>query len=287
MLSSMTGFATYQTDIEEAFLNWEIKSVNHRYLDLSIRLPEICRSYEGNIRERIKSMISRGKVDVQLKLKEKQEKQSFLTIDMVRLNTIVDQVNTASKSLTDVGTLSWDTLLNLPDILVEGERQFISKKVLLDGLEQVLIRLRDNRRSEGKYLQNTIEERLGKLMQFQKSIAGKTNDLSQQLKTKLQKRLSELALSVDEQRLMQEIALILTKMDVAEEIDRIGGHCQQIQAALKMDEPVGRQLDFLMQELNREVNTLGVKIEDSTIRTQTVEMKVLIEQMREQIQNVE
>lgn len=287
MLSSMTGFATYQSETEDVQITWEIKTVNHRYLDMSIRLPDAYRALEGNFRERIKSMISRGKVDIQLKLKEKKVKNNYLAIDMERVKMIVEQVNDANKHIKEVGQLSWDTLISLPNVLLEVEKEYLSEQVLIESLEHGLQRLSKNRRLEGQYLQTIIVERLEKLVELQKSIAGKVGELNEQLKTKLESRLAEMSKSVDENRMMQEVALLLTKMDVAEEIDRIESHCHQIQAALQLEEPVGRRLDFLMQELNREVNTLGVKIEDAQVRKQTVEMKVLIEQMREQIQNIE
>ncbi|WP_367605519.1 YicC/YloC family endoribonuclease [Legionella sp. W05-934-2] len=287
MLLSMTGFATYQMDLAEVLLTWEFKTVNHRYQDLTIRLPDAYRSLEGLLRERVKSKISRGKVDIQLKLKEKQVKNNYLAIDIMRVKKIVEQVNEVSEQVNEIGQLSWDTLLTLPDILIEHEAQLVSEETLVDSFEQGLKRLWDSRRQEGQFLQTIIAERLVCLLDLQKNIANKVHALNSHLKAKLEGRLAELSITIGDDRLMQEVALMLTKMDVAEELDRIESHCQQIELAMKMKEPVGRRLDFLMQELNREINTLSVKIDDADVRKQTVEMKVLIEQMREQIQNVE
>ena len=287
MLSSMTGFATYQVEHESILISWELKTVNHRYLDMSFRLPESYRYLENGFRERAKLMISRGKLDIQLKLKDKQMKNNDLAIDMDRVKQIVEQITEANKGIHNVSQLSWDTLITIPDVLVEVEKQALSEVVLFEALDKGLQLLSENRQLEGNNIHAMISERLNGLMAIQEDIAKQVNGLNEQIKDKLQTRIDKIAMEVHEDRLIQEIAILLTKMDVAEELDRIKSHCQQIEKALAMNEPVGRRLDFLMQELNREVNTLGVKVDDVHVRKQSVEMKVLIEQMREQIQNVE
>lgn len=288
MTKSMTAFARMQAEFNELGFCWEIKSVNHRYLDASFRLPESWRFLETDLRTLIRQFVSRGKVECQLKINTQNLEHSTLVINEPLVNHLVALSHnlTVTKQLANDVTVS--TLLTWPGVIQSSELDVEQcKHAVIQLFQSTLAKLHDLRAREGEALRQHIQNRLERLQleltkakSFVKAHALQTRD-------RLLTRLHSLQLEVDSGRIEQELAIILTKMDVNEELDRITVHVNEVGKVLRDKEPTGRRLDFLMQELNREANTLSAKSDTVTLTQIAVEMKVLIEQMREQIQNIE
>ncbi len=288
MIRSMTSFATGGCIQEGIELVWELRSVNHRYLEIQPRLPEDFRQLDAAVRETVSQRLGRGKVECGLRYRA-----SGASIAAIALNEpLLDQVLGAMEVIRSresllkepdiMAVLSWPgvTVATAPDLTPAQEQA-------MELLEKVLDDLVATREREGQRLAALIESRC-ELLQMQVEKARKRMPVViEAVRQRLRNRLAEVAGDLDEQRLEQEMALLAQRLDVDEEMDRLSTHLQEVQAVLKRDEPVGRRLDFLMQELNREANTLGSKSADSETSAICVEMKVLIEQMREQVQNIE
>lgn len=288
MLQSMTAFARMQKQIEEGHFCWEIKSVNHRYLDVSFRLPESFRFIEPYLRNVLRDKINRGKLECQLKYQDTSSNNQSMLINMGMVNALVDlseQLSASNHLPNDWSAskiLSWPGVVQatVPDVDSLGEQAVTLFQNTLEQLMQMRI-------TEGTALKKHVEGRLIDLRSAVERAGSIASQQAGQAKNKLLTRLQAFQMEVQESRLEQEIALLLTRIDVSEELDRLQTHLDEVNRTLNCDKIVGRRLDFLMQELNREANTLSSK-SDSVALTQTaVEMKVLIEQMREQIQNIE
>ncbi|WP_419419165.1 YicC/YloC family endoribonuclease [Legionella sp. D16C41] len=288
MTYSMTAFARAQSQFDEIGFCWEIKSVNHRYLDVSFRLPEAWRFLETELRTIIRDYVSRGKLECQLKIIKQNLTEPGLMVNENLLDKLVNitQSLAASKLLPNDLTLStllaWPGIIQTAELDVEPFKQSVTQ-LFCDSLTI----LQQQRATEGTALKQHIQDRLQRLQEELNKATIVIKENIPQTRDKLLTRLKSLQLEVDNSRIEQELAIILTKLDVSEELDRLKLHCQEVNKVLNKDDAAGRRLDFLMQELNREANTLSAKSDNIDLTKSAVEMKVLIEQMREQIQNIE
>jgi uncharacterized protein (TIGR00255 family) len=290
MIRSMTGFARTECDAPWGSVAWELRSVNHRYLEISQRLPEDLRALETRFRQQVAARLKRGKVDCTLRVKWEAAGDRELALDMVlaeRVTEAAARIRTRVGELAMPGTID---LLRWPGVVREQERDLEPVAELASTvLAQALDELDAARRREGERLAFALAERCeavaGLMVEVRKSLPA----IRASLRTRLLDRLAGLDLETEPQRLEQELAIQLGKMDVDEEIDRLGSHVAEVRRILSTgdDEANGRRLDFLMQEFNREANTLGSKSLDTETTRIAVELKVLIEQMREQVQNIE
>ncbi len=288
MINSMTAFASCEVDVEGYTLIWEVRSVNHRYLDVSPRLPEIFRSIEPSVREAVGKYLKRGKVDCNLFYRKQKQGEEAIEINEARLNQLLMAASKIENNMDQAQSLSALDILRWPGVQSEVREDL---EPINEGaialLNETLEQLVESREREGGDILEMVESRC-KLIQEQMSIA-KTRlpEVQAQLREKLEKKINDLLDEPEQARLEQELVYFLQKMDVEEELDRLESHVKEVRRVLNQAEPVGRRLDFLMQELNREANTLGSKSADIQTTNVSVELKVLIEQMREQIQNIE
>ncbi|MFC3908131.1 YicC/YloC family endoribonuclease [Legionella dresdenensis] len=288
MTYSMTAFARVQGEFNSTQLCWEIRSVNHRYLELSFRLPEAFRFLETELRTIARSVIGRGKLECQLKIAEQAATGQQLIINEPLLAALVQSAETIAGRYHLANDVSVNTLLQWPGMIeVAGTNQEEIAAAVIKQFQGALEQLQQVRVREGQALQQHIAKRLTLLQNEIDNAHATAAKQTGQVQDKLLTRLHELAVNVDSARIEQEIALILTRLDVTEELDRLNTHVQEVAQTIQSKEAVGRRLDFLMQELNREANTLSSKSDTVELTRHAVEMKVLIEQMREQIQNIE
>lgn len=288
MTHSMTAFARVQKQLDAGIFCWEIKSVNHRYLDVSFRLPEAFRFLETSLRAMMRGKLSRGKLECQLKFQEVVANNQSMLINDNLVNSLLDAGNQLAAKWHLANDLSITAILAWPDVihLTQPDSEVLAshaEALFEEALKELLLA----RKSEGEALKAHVLNRLEKLSIEVISAKQQTAFHRDEAREKLETRLQTLQLEVDNTRIEQEIALMLTRMDVSEELDRLQSHITEIAKALDGSEAAGRRLDFLMQELNREANTLSSKSDSVALTKSAVEMKVLIEQMREQIQNIE
>jgi uncharacterized protein (TIGR00255 family) len=284
----MTGFAREDTETPFGTLSCELRTVNHRYLDVHFRLPEELRAKEIELRQRIGARLKRGKVDCSLHLRRSGGAAAKLEInkDMVRqLGARIDEIASllpATQAVDPVDILRWPGVIEEPEIDTDP-----LLAAATDLLEHTLGALGQMRSSEGGRIAGMLEARCKDILLLATGVRERMPQVLEAVRTKQQERIDKLDVDADPARLETELALIAQKLDVDEELDRLESHISEIRSALQSNEPVGRRLDFLMQELNREANTLGSKSADAETTKAAVDLKVLIEQMREQIQNVE
>jgi len=287
MTRSMTGFARSQTQGDWGELVWEMRSVNHRYLDIHLRLPEALRSLEPAIREAVGKYLSRGKIDIGVKLVAADTTQT-IDIDHDRLDALAAALSDVRERVIDCQAPDALRLLSFPGVQREPEADTEAlNRDALTALGQALEQLQRMRADEGARLAEMLRERAAQIAEYADAAAARVPQVRDGWYEKVRARLAELEVEADPAGLEQELIFTAQKMDVAEEIDRLHSHVAALESALKKKEPVGRRLDFLMQEFNREANTLGSKSQDAELTAHAVEMKVLIEQMREQVQNIE
>ncbi|WP_461516933.1 YicC/YloC family endoribonuclease [Porticoccus sp.] len=287
MPSSMTAFARQTIECPWGTAAWEIRSVNHRYLETGFRMPETVRDIEMALRELARKHLQRGKVDCTLQLNIAQE-SGDVAVNESLARQYIDASEQLSGLMGNPAPVSPLDILRWPGVLKEPEidREEL-KKTLLDLFGQALTQLTEGRRREGERLGQLIEQRLDAIAVEVTAVRGNLPLLLAAQRQKILDRLSEVSANLDQDRLEQELVLLAQKADVDEELDRLETHLGEIRRVLKRNEPIGRRLDFLMQELNREANTLSSKSIASDTTNSAVELKVLIEQMREQIQNIE
>jgi len=284
----MTAFARQEISEEWGSLTLELRSVNHRYLDVSFRLPEELRALETKLREQIQKRLSRGKVDCQIRYQPAQLSSDEMKLDIsvvTQLASAVEEVGQFFPDQRAVGPLEvlrWPGVLQMPE--VDAEVLHAAAMKLLDQALDEMIRARER---EGSKLKDVIEQRCDGIAKIVIQMRELIPEIKQSWREKLLARLEEIKSNVDETRLEQEMVFMAQKIDVEEELDRLGTHVEEVKRVLQQKKPVGRRLDFLMQELNREANTLGSKSIDARTGTASVDLKVLIEQMREQVQNIE
>jgi uncharacterized protein (TIGR00255 family) len=287
MIASMTGFARREVTGPWGTLACELRSVNHRYLEPGFRLPEELRPLESELRQLLAKHLKRGKVDCTVHLRSAQAAERELRVDAAALGRVASAVN---EVLAAVPGSSADAveILRWPGVI---ESRSEGDEALLDAgrtlFQQTVDELGAMRTREGTRLSELIEQRCAGLAELVAQVKARLPEIQTRIRTRLHERVAEMLVNVDRDRIEQEIVLQLQRLDVAEELDRLTGHIEETRRVMAGREAAGRRLDFLMQELNREANTLASKSQDLDTTRITVDMKVLIEQMREQVQNVE
>ena len=288
MPHSMTGFARLEQQFDWGTLACEIRSVNHRYLEPTVRLPEMLRAIENTLRQELKKHVSRGKLDISIYAKFENAGKANLALNESLANDVVKLAEKLSNALQKPADISPLEILKWPGVLQTEEVDKDALESAALGLfNQTLNALLENRKREGKELKQFIEQRLDAIERHGASVRSHMPEILEAHHNKLREKLTALQVDVDEERLTQELVYIAQKADVAEELDRLEAHLGEVKLSLAQQKPMGRRLDFLMQELNREANTLSSKSLNSDTTQVAVELKVLIEQMREQIQNIE
>jgi len=288
MIASMTAFGRTEVDGEAGHIIWEIRSVNHRYLEVSIRLPEELRMLETSIREHVGHRISRGKVDCTLRYEPAISGDTALMVNNDLVKALLASANEIKACIPDAAPINTLDILRWPGVINrETPDPEIIGGPLLQQLDKTLDVVLETRQREGEKLKGIILERCDAAAAIVSDIKNNIPDILTSLREKMLLRAQELQVELDRERLEQEILLLSQKYDVAEEMDRLETHIREVRRVLDSPEPVGRHLDFLMQELNRETNTLGSKSAHYDCSNASVNLKVLIEQMREQIQNIE
>lgn len=287
MIRSMTAFAREGRDTPWGTLVWELRSVNQRYLDVSLRLPEELRGLDPAVRERLAAALSRGKVEATLKYQPK-ETTTGLALDTDAARALLRAADAVRRLTPELAPLAVVDVLRWPGVLANATADSEAlAKAALEALDRAAAQLGEMRAREGARIKDMIGSRVREVQNHIEALVPILPELTQHFRQRLTERLAEVKQSVDTARLEQEVVLFAQRADVAEEIDRLRAHCAEVERLLKQDQPVGRRLDFLMQELNREANTLGSKASDLRLTNTAVELKVLIEQMREQVQNIE
>ena len=288
MLKSMTGFARHSSQFEGGSLIWEIKTLNHRYLEQSIKLPEELHSLEIPVREKIATYIRRGKVECHCRYQPRAGKSLCYQINTDAAKQIMDLHQQAAELTQGSTRISAHELLAWPGVVdqIQADTNELHESAI-EALQSALQELLANRIREGKNLKNAIQERCASLTGIITQLQERLPDIRVNLQNRLRERLDAIDIEVDEGRLEQELVIQLQKMDVDEELDRLQAHISEVNEVLEREDAIGRRLDFLMQELNREANTLGSKSIAIDTSNAAIDMKVLIEQMREQVQNIE
>jgi len=288
MLHSMTGFARESVETDIGTLTWEIRAVNHRYLDVQFKLPENLRPKEQVFRQQASAALARGKIECALYFRRAIHQDSELQIDKQLVELIGQRISELTAKLPNVAAANPVEILRWPGVLLQND---VDTEPLFERagalLETALEALGGMRSSEGARIGEMLESRCVDIEAIAVSVKKRMPEVLTAIRTKQKERLGKLDIEADPTRLELELALVASKLDVDEELDRLGSHLTEIRNALQSDKAVGRRLDFLMQELNREANTLGSKSADAATTKAAVDLKVLIEQMREQIQNIE
>lgn len=286
MIRSMTAYANAEASTAQGWLGCEVRAVNSRFLETGVRLPEELRTFEPALRERVGARLARGKVDVSFRYRPPAAAADLLLDQhaVAQLAAIAQALKAEFPQLaTDfAGLLDWPGLLVKPEVDPAG-----LNGAALTLLDRALDEFIAGRGREGAKLATALRERLDGIARIVADVRKLLPSIRQALRAKLEARLAELQAAADPGRLEQELVLQLARLDVDEELDRLDAHVGEVRRVLQLDEPVGRRLDFLMQEFNREANTLASKSLDQRTTAAAVELKVLIEQMREQVQNLE
>ena len=288
MTASMTAYGRTEESSETGHITWEIRSVNHRYLEVNIRLPEELRMLETKVQEHISCKLKRGKVDCSLRFDASEIAGDGLSINTNLANNLIKSAESIQTSITNPAELSAMDFLRWPGVIRRDtiDAESISA-FLLGQLDMTLEHVVETRLREGNKLQAMILERCDTIASLLHRFREKLPKIQQILRNRLTDKSQKLSIELDKDRLEQEILLLVQKSDIAEELDRLDAHLGEVRQVVQKNEPVGRRLDFLMQEMNREANTLGSKAANLDYTNTSVDMKVLIEQMREQIQNIE
>lgn len=288
MIKSMTAFACNEADISTLTINCEIRSVNHRYSDVSLKLPEALRFLEPDLRALLTSQIKRGKIECLLSYKKTPKQAQGFNINEDALKALLAATQQVAAHTFSLQAFSALDVLAFPNILQEPQTD---KAELAQGvLELVTKTLNDlltARSREGEHLKKLLEERCEKINQLVTTANQRVPVALQIMRDKLTSKINDLVAQPNFDRLEQELVFLAQKLDVSEELDRLSTHIKEVLRVLAVEEPAGKRLDFLMQELNREANTLTAKSTDIPITQIAIELKVLIEQMREQVQNIE
>ncbi|KAF1056276.1 MAG: hypothetical protein GAK44_00280 [Pseudomonas delhiensis] len=287
MVHSMTAFAREERAASNGTLSWELRSVNHRYLEPHLRLPESFRDLEGAVREALRQGLSRGKVECTLRYIEDTAGKP-LQVDRERAAQLVAAAETVAGLIRQPAPIDPLAVLAWPGVLVgdAADPQALNAQAM-EAFDLALAELKAGRAREGADLAKIIEERLTAMLEEVANLRELVPQMLDNQRQKILDRFAELKAEADPQRLEQEMVLLAQKSDVAEELDRLSTHVAEVRRVLKAGGAAGRRLDFLMQELNREANTLGSKAFDPRSTQAAVNLKVLIEQMREQVQNIE
>jgi uncharacterized protein (TIGR00255 family) len=289
-MKSMTAFARTQITTDWGNFSWEIRSVNQRYLETYFKLPDNQRHLEMKIRDQLKQLLHRGKVEVSLKVYDNQSNQAF-KVNQAVLQPLSQAVCEVQQTLMEATQVNPLEILNWPGVLGSDEldETVLEQREtdLFAGLQQTIASLNEHRLREGAALKEIILQRCDAIDGYIDEAQQLLPEIIATQTEKLRQRIASLLEEFDEMRVHQEVAILAQKLDVHEELDRLRTHLTEVRHVMESKDAIGRRLDFLMQELNREANTLGSKSADSRTSQIGVELKVLIEQMREQVQNIE
>ena len=283
---SMTAYAQSAITTEFGELSCELRSVNHRYLEIAPRMPEELRVHEGELRETISAQLARGRVDCFIRLKENEITALEPNVEMAaNLQVLLTQMK---EQVPDMQAMRAVDVLRWPGVLQAKKTDLsLMKTNLLTVVKDATEKLIQSREQEGMKMAELIQQRLDNMSTVIGEVDSFLPDIIAGYRTRLEEKLAEIKDQLDPSRLEQEMVIFLQKTDVAEELDRLNVHIDEVKSVLSKPEPAGRRLDFLMQELNREANTLGSKAHDARLTKSSVDLKVFIEQMREQVQNIE
>jgi uncharacterized protein (TIGR00255 family) len=283
----MTGFARRERQFPWGLLAWELKTVNHRFLEVGCRLPEEFRAAEADFRQAISGTVRRGKVETSLHFRPAVASTS-LEVDAELVKSLSQRAQQIAGQLGSAARIDVMDFLRWPGVVRDSSHDttpwIAAAHALLAEALAELTRFRD---SEGTRLRDALAQRCEGLTELAAKVETRLPEVHARMRTKLLERISQLVSDVDQDRLEQELATLAQRQDVDEELHRLRGHVTEVNKTFTMTEPAGRRLDFLMQELNREANTLSSKSQDIETTRAAVDMKVLIEQMREQVQNIE
>jgi uncharacterized protein (TIGR00255 family) len=288
MVASMTGFARREATGAWGTLVCELRSVNHRFLEAGLRLPDELRVAEGELRARLSKQLRRGKVDCTINYRRPAGAAGALEIDSAALGRVLAAVHVVARTMPQAAAVSALDVLRWPGVV--REESAVGDELLTAAytvFAQTLDELVAARAREGVRLRELLEQRCMGLAALVAGVHARLPEVQARMRARLTERLAELSASADPERLEQELAILLQRLDVDEELERLSGHIAEVRRVIAGNEPAGRRLDFLMQELNREANTLSSKSQDLETTRSAVDMKVLIEQMREQVQNAE
>lgn len=288
MTQSMTGYARVERVGEWGRVSWELRSVNHRYLDVQFRLPEEFRALEGELRQSAAAALSRGKVEATLRYQLSAEQNQSLELNLPRVQQLRAALDTLNAEFGPVSVPDPLRLLSFSGVMQESAPDFAPLvEAAQDLFSEALTAFTASRASEGERMAAFMRERCTALAELVAQVRARYPQVRDQWMDKIKTRCAELGVELDQQRLAQETILAAQRLDVEEEMSRLESHIVEVQKVLKRNEAVGRRLDFLMQEFNREANTTGSKSQDAEMTRCAVEMKVIIEQLREQVQNIE
>jgi uncharacterized protein (TIGR00255 family) len=288
LIRSMTGFAQAESGTPQGVLLWELRSVNNRYLEVQLRLPELFRPIENDVRQLAAARLGRGRVEASLSLRSAQGQPATSRLNLVLARQLIAHAHTLADELKNPAALNALDLLRWPGVLEQEEQDLSALLPLaLAGFESALADLDAARSREGARIEEMFERRLTEIEAAVAAVVSRLPTVLARIRERLAERIASLGIPADRERLEQEIALLAQKIDVSEELDRLTAHIAEFRSNLRSGTPVGRRLDFLVQELNREANTLGSKSADAETTRAAVDIKVLIEQIREQVQNVE
>lgn len=288
MIRSMTAFARREAKLDLGTLIWELRGVNHRYLEVTFRMPEDLRSLEGQLRERATTRLGRGKLECYLNFRPAPERSEGIVVNEQLASALVAVTHKLEAVMTNPARISALEVLQWPGVIVEPERDNAPLfAAALGAFDEAIAELIEGREREGVRLSAFIEQRCAAVVELIAKVRARRLQVLAAQRQKLQARIAELEVAPDPNRLEQELVFMAHKLDIEEELDRLDSHCTELSKALGRNEPVGRRLDFLMQEFNREANTVASKSGDAETTQLAVDLKVLIEQMREQVQNIE
>jgi len=284
----MTGFARFEAQADNAKLQWELRSVNHRYLDVQLRLPESFRGVEAEFRQAIGTYLGRGKVDAALSIQRNAGDTKATHLNAGLAKELIGHADTIASEMKNPAAVTPLAVLRWPGVLEEEEpdaEELLPKA--RDALNGALTALCQSRAREGTKVQEMLESRCAQILTLVDRVRVRMPEVLRAIRQRLDDRVQALGVEPDPERMEQELAMVVQKLDISEELERMQAHVDEVRGTFTMKEPVGRRLDFLMQELNREANTLSSKSADTETTRIAVDLKVLIEQMREQVQNVE
>lgn len=288
MIRSMTAFARQETQGEWGGLTCEIRTVNHRYLEPSFRLPEALRELENGFRDHLRKSLGRGKVDVGMRLQSSETADTGLVVNEKLAGSLNDAINHVNRMLDNPAHISAIDVLRWPGVLEREEQDLSPVKAAADEVFRRAVEdLVQVREREGERLRPLFDERLDAMAELVGRVRERMPQLLGAQEESLRERFRTASVELDPDRLSQEMVMLAQKSDVAEELDRLDAHLTEVRETLQRNDAIGRRLDFLMQELNREANTLSSKSIDADVTRIAVDMKVYIEQMREQVQNLE
>jgi uncharacterized protein (TIGR00255 family) len=296
MITSMTGFGRAAGALSERFfVAVTAKSVNHRFLEAGVRLPEFFWELEPAVRAIASETFSRGKLDISIRVTRTQQPEYSVRINAQIANTIVPQLRSLSEELGLGSTFAGSDLMRVPDLLqvepIESEIRDEEREALAAIVRDAFSQMTAMRKKEGESLQSDITARMQTIRELQAKLTEHRDEIRAELLASFQQRVGEIAaqagVQVSEERIAQEVVMQAERGDIAEEITRLTHHVDQTEAAIKGKEPAGKKLDFLSQEMLREINTMGSKSRSAAIRTLVVELKTEVERIREQVQNVE